>query len=80
MEACDFWSIGSSNNQKILTIKQNLETKLNEELTYFSSETEMRNSLDLNFTQLKELRTNRFIDSNGYRYTIMYLPYFMINN
>lgn len=40
----------------------------------------MRNSLDLNFTQLKELRTNRFIDSNGYRYTIMYLPYFMINN
>ena len=80
MEACDFWSIGSSDNQKILAIKQNLETKLNEELTYFSSETEMRNSLDLNFTQLKELRNNRFIDSNGYRYTIMYLPYFMINN
>ena len=78
MEACDgYYSMGTSDDNKYLVIKQNIETKLNEELFYVSSRTELRNRLNINKTQYDELLFRLFVDNNGYRYSIMQIPYWM---
>ena len=78
MEACDgYYSMGTSDDSKYLVIKQNIETKLNEELFYVSSRTELRNRLNINKTQYDELLFRLFVDNNGYRYSIMQIPYWM---
>ncbi len=78
MEMCDGWySMGTSDNSKFLVIQQNLETKLNEKLFYVSSTVELRNVLDINKTQYDQLLSKLFVDNNGYRYSIMQIPYWM---
>jgi len=81
MEAFDgFGSSGTTDNTKYLIMKQNLDSKLNEELSYVSSRIELRNKLDINKTQYDFLLKNNYIDVNKYRYTIMQIPYWMINS
>lgn len=81
MEAFDgYSSSGSTDNTKYLVIKQNLESKLNEKIFHVSSKIELRNTLDINKTQYDFLLKNNYIDVKKYRYTIMQIPYWMINS
>ena len=78
MEACDgLYSMGTSDDSKFLVVQQSLETKLNEKLFYVSSTIELRNVLDINKTQYDHLLSKLFVDNNGYRYSIMQIPYWM---
>lgn len=80
MELCDGWDIGSTDNTKYLVIRQNSDSKLNEELFYVSSKIELRNRLDINKTQYDFLLKNRYLDISKYRYVIMQIPYWMTNS
>lgn len=72
--------MGSSGITRILVIKQNIKTKLNERMFCVNSNEELRNTLDINKTQYDQLVSKQFIDHNNYRYVIMYISYWMQND
>lgn len=69
MEAYDGWghSSGEYDNRRYLVTKQCLLSKLLLSQEVFVGESCVRNTLDLNYTQLKQVRSLGFIDTDNVR-------------
>lgn len=69
MEAYDGWGYGSgeSDNRRYLVTHQCLETMLILSQKVVIGESCVRDSLGLTYTQLKDVRTNGYVDINNTR-------------
>ena len=70
MEACDGWGyggVGEHDNRRYLVTKQCLETMLILSQKVIIGESCVRDSLDLTYTQLKDVRACGYVDINNTR-------------